>query len=293
MSDVLAVSDLTKQYGQQMAVNRVSFAIQKGEICGLVGENGAGKTTLLRMLSGLIAPSAGSISKAKGYRMGALIESPALHPNLSAADNLYYMAIQLNLKDQKKVIDETLQIVGLDQVDPKKKAKDFSLGMRQRLAIALAILDKPDFLILDEPINGLDPAGIKEMRAIILNLRDQFGMTILISSHILSELEMVVDRYIIMHKGRIVQELTRDSLQKQLANHLYLRTTDNVKMVAVLENNHTACSVDGDYIRLEADQDVMAIIDLVVGNQIALKEIFNKQISFEDYYLTLIQGGDQ
>lgn len=283
MSKLLSIQGLIKKYDQQIAVNNVSFAIEKGEICGLVGENGAGKTTLLRMLSGLISPSSGNITKMKGYRMGALIESPALQPNLSAIDNLYYMALQLNLPNRKEVISQTLHIVGLSDVDRKKKSKDFSLGMRQRLAIALAILD--------EPINGLDPVGIKEMRAIILKLREQFDMTILISSHILSELEMVVDRYIIMHNGSIIKEMTKESLQKQLEKQIYLRTTNNSQMVDVLRDNLINYSIDEKYITLKDDGNIMPIIRLIVQHDIEVKEIFNKQITFEDFYLDLIQEG--
>lgn len=173
----------------------------------------------------------------------------------------------------------------------KKKSKDFSLGMRQRLAIALAIIDRPDFLILDEPINGLDPVGIKEMRAIILKLREQFDMTILISSHILSELEMVVDRYIIMHNGSIIKEMTKESLQKQLEKQIYLRTTNNSQMVDVLRDNLINYSIDEKYITLKDDGNIMTIIRLIVQHDIDVKEIFNKQITFEDFYLDLIQEG--
>ncbi|MGQ7660905.1 ATP-binding cassette domain-containing protein [Streptococcus suis] len=293
MSSLLSTQELSKQYGKQKAVQQVSLTINKGEICGLVGENGAGKTTLLRMLSGLISQTSGTITSSKDCRMGALIESPALQPNLSAIDNLRYMALQLNLKQADEKILETLAIVGLEDVDPKKKSKDFSLGMRQRLAIALAILDKPDFLILDEPINGLDPVGIKEMRSIILNLRNQYGMTILISSHILSELEMVVDRYIIMHKGLIVKEFSKQELEQTLEEQLYLQTNNHPKTFTILEEQGIAYKIDKDYISLSSDTNVMSLIHLLINHEIEVKEIFKQQMSFEDYYLTLIQEGEE
>lgn len=292
MSSLLELQKLTKTYGKQTAVKEVSFSINKGEICGLVGENGAGKTTLLRILSGLITPTSGTFTKAQNYRVGALIESPALQQNLSAVDNLRYMAFQLKLNNSDEIISETLDIVGLKDVDPKKKSKDFSLGMRQRLAIALAILDKPDFLILDEPINGLDPVGIKEMRNIILSLRDDYNMTILISSHILSELELVVDRYIIMHKGVVIRELSKSNLQKQLEEQLYLRTSCHKQTLHLLEKENIPHTEEKETIILPAKIDVMKIIHLLIANQIDLKEIFKQQISFEDYYLTLITQGD-
>ncbi len=293
MSSLLSTQELSKQYGKQKAVHQVSLTINKGEICGLVGENGAGKTTLLRMLSGLISQTSGTITNSKDCRIGALIESPALQPNLSAIDNLRYMALQLNLKQADEKILETLAIVGLEDVDPKKKSKDFSLGMRQRLAIALAILDKPDFLILDEPINGLDPVGIKEMRSIILNLRNQYGMTILISSHILSELEMVVDRYIIMHKGLIVKEFSKQELEQTLEEQLYLQTNNHPKTFTILEEQGIAYKIDKDYISLSSDTNVMSLIHLLINHEIEVNEIFKQQMSFEDYYLTLLQEGEE
>ncbi|HFI0428166.1 TPA: ATP-binding cassette domain-containing protein [Streptococcus suis] len=293
MSSLLSTQELSKQYGKQKAVHQVSLTINKGEICGLVGENGAGKTTLLRMLSGLISQTSGTITSSKDCRIGALIESPALQPNLSAIDNLRYMALQLNLKQADKKILETLAIVGLEDMDPKKKSKDFSLGMRQRLAIALAILDDPDFLILDEPINGLDPVGIKEMRSIILNLRNQYGMTILISSHILSELEMVVDRYIIMHKGLVVKEFSKRELEQTLEEQLYLQTNNHPKTLTILEEKGIAYKIDKEYISLSSDTTVMSLIHLLINHEIEVKEIFKQQMSFEDYYLTLLQEGEE
>ncbi|MGQ7341460.1 ATP-binding cassette domain-containing protein [Streptococcus suis] len=267
MASLLSTQELSKQYGKQKAVHQVSLTLNKGEICGIVGENGAGKTTLLRMLSGVISQTSGTITSSKDCRIGALIESPALQPNLSAIDNLRYMALQLNLKQADEKILETLAIVGLEDVDPKKKSKDFSQGMRQRLAIALAILDDPDFLILDEPINGLDPVGIKEMRSIILNLRNQYGMTILISSHILSELEMVVDRYIIMHKGLIVKEFSKQELEQTLEEQLYLQTKNHPKTFTILEEQGIVYKIDKDYISLSSDTNVMSLIHLLINQR--------------------------
>lgn len=292
MSSILNLQKISKKYGSQAAVNEVSFEIKKGEICGLVGENGAGKTTLLRMLSGLINPTSGKIVKKFNYRVGALIESPAIYPNLSAIDNLKYMALQLNLEHSEEQILKTLDIVGLTDVDSKKKSKDFSLGMRQRLAIALAILDNPDFLILDEPINGLDPVGIKEMRNIILNLRDNYHMTILISSHILSELELVVDRYIIMHKGKIVKELSKNILHQQLETHLYLKTTNFSKTEELLLQHKIKFDKNDGYFVFSETLNTMSLLKVLIKNEIDLEEIFKKKVSFEDYYLKLINQGE-
>ncbi|MCS4487899.1 ATP-binding cassette domain-containing protein [Streptococcus sciuri] len=292
MTTLLTLDKLTKQYKQQFAVDHISFSIQKGEICGLVGENGAGKTTLLRILSGLIPASSGQILKDQAYRIGALIESPALQPNLSAEGNLHYIALQLGLKNKKETIQKALETVGLGQVDPHKKAKDFSLGMRQRLAIAMAILDQPDFLILDEPINGLDPAGIRDMRNIILKLREQYQMTILISSHILSELELVVDRYIIMHKGKVLKEFSKEQLQQELDEKLYLATSDQEKTALLLQKQAIPFQEEDHYFILPKETAVMPLITDLIQENIDLKEIFNKKIAFESYYLQLIQKGE-
>ncbi len=291
MISVIKIHELTKQYGHQLAVNNLSFELKKGEICGLVGENGAGKTTLIRMLSGLIFPTSGFIEKEDNVKIGALIESPALQPELSAYDNLRYMAMQNGVKNADKKIKDSLKLVGLADVDAKKKAKDFSLGMRQRLAIALAILDTPDLLILDEPINGLDPAGIKEMRTIIKTLRDRFEMTILISSHILSELEMVVDRYIIMHKGKLIKQFTTEELNKEISEQLLLHTINKKEAVELFTNKHIAFDIKKDYITLPVKTDVMALVQLLLDNNIVFDEIYRNKVSFEEYYFKLIQDG--
>ena len=292
MTALISVTNITKTYQSKHAVDHLSFDIQKGEICGLVGENGAGKTTLLRMLAGLIRPTSGKMVMDKTIRLGALIESPALQPNLSALANLRYLSLQLNLNYSDKELLNILEIVGLSDVDAKKISKDFSLGMRQRLAIAIAILDKPDFLILDEPINGLDPVGIKEMRQIILNLRDSYKMTILISSHILSELELVVDRYIIMHQGKILKKLSKNSLTQELQGKLYLQTTDNTAAEKILQAQSIPYQVENDYLALTINTKPMDMIHLMLSQSIDIEAIFKQQQSFENYYLNLIKQGE-
>ena len=292
MTSLLTIDKITKRYQTQTAVNNVSFTIHKGDICGLVGENGAGKTTLLRILSGLIKPTSGTINSDHTIRLGALIESPALQLHLSAIDNLRYLSLQLNLGYSEAKLQEILSLVGLNDVDKQKKAKDFSLGMRQRLAIAIAILDKPEFLILDEPINGLDPMGIKEMRNIILNLRDRYQMTILISSHILSELELVVDRYIIMHKGKVIKQLSKEELNQELSGKIYLKTTNQEATAELLRSHKENVTVQTDYLLLPPNRDTVHISKLVLESNIGLKEIYHQKQSFEHYYLTLIEKGE-
>ncbi|HFI0264451.1 TPA: ATP-binding cassette domain-containing protein [Streptococcus suis] len=285
---LLRIEDMSKIYGQQAAVDQVSFAIQPGEICGLVGQNGAGKTTLIRILAGLIFPSAGQLVFPKPVKMGAIIESPTLYPNMSAWDNLMYAALQLSLENPKERIQQVLDLVGLGDVDRKKKVKNFSLGMRQRMSIALAIIDFPEFLILDEPINGLDPSGIKEVRDIILRLRDEYGMTVLISSHILSELELLADRFVIMHKGKVIRDLTRADLAAVVARKLYLDTADNARVKAYLEEKGFAVSLEEVGLVLDADEHVQSLIDLVGQSGVDILEIYRQGQHLEEYYLSLL-----
>ncbi|HEM3726148.1 TPA: ATP-binding cassette domain-containing protein [Streptococcus suis] len=285
---LLRIEDMSKVYGQQAAVDQVSFAIQPGEICGLVGQNGAGKTTLIRILAGLIFPSAGQLVFPKPVKMGAIIESPTLYPNMSAWDNLMYAALQLSIKNPKERIQQVLDLVGLGDVDRKKKVKNFSLGMRQRMSIALAIIDFPEFLILDEPINGLDPSGIKEVRDIILRLRDEYGMTVLISSHILSELELLADRFVIMHKGKVIRDLTKADLAAVVARKLYLDTADNARVKTYLEEKGLAVSLEEAGLVLDADEHVQSLIDLVGQSGVEILEIYRQGQHLEEYYLSLL-----
>lgn len=213
MQTVLEVKQVTKQYSQQYALDHVSLSIQKGDIYGLIGKNGAGKTTLLKTISRLIHANSGTVSvlgsqnqqewtKALGYT-GSVIESPVAHAHMSAYENLRYYCTDRGIPNADKVIKETLQYVGLTDTG-KKKFRNFSLGMKQRLGIAIAILGRPDLLILDEPINGLDPVGIQEFREMVKRLNQELGITIIISSHILSELYLVATRFGFINQGHFI-----------------------------------------------------------------------------------------
>ena len=240
---LLQTRNLTKQYGRHRAVDDVNMHIKKGAIYGFIGRNGAGKTTCLKMISGLSTPSYGEIEmfgyKGKDLqkvrsRVGCLIEAPGLYGNMSAYDNLNIKCKLTGIK-KKGYIEELLKTVGLDTVG-EKKTKHYSLGMKQRLGIALALVGEPDLLILDEPINGLDPQGIVEVRETIQKLAKERGMTICISSHILEELSKLATDYGIIHNGCLVQELTREELMKKCSERIEL-TLDNPKQaIAVLDD---------------------------------------------------------
>lgn len=242
---VLSSSNITKSYGGMLAVDHVNMTVKKGDIYGFIGQNGAGKTTMFRLVSSLIRPTSGGLSlfgESRGAgleqahkRMGCMVEGPVFHPKLTAAQNLEYYRIQRGIPD-KKVIQEALETVRLGDTGKKKYAQ-FSLGMKQRLGLALAIMGNPDFLMLDEPINGLDPMGIVEMRHILKTLNQEHGMTILISSHILTELAQVATTFGIIHGGRLLQEISKEQLEAETRRSLSVIVEDTAAATVILENS--------------------------------------------------------
>ena len=219
------------------------------------------------------------------------MESPALHLNLSAYDNLHYQLLLCGENSSHEKIEKVLNLVGLADVDPKKKAKDFSLGMRQRLAIGLAIIDSPKLLILDEPINGLDPKGIKDIRDILATLKNDFNITILISSHILSELDLIADDYVIMSKGKVIQEDSKLAILSSLAKKIIVSTATNQTAIEILTANDCQCTLLPDKIEVNhTSLTINQMIDLLRENQIEIFEIYKEQVSFEEYYFNLVEG---
>lgn len=288
---LIEVKNIHKRYAKHHALDNVSFNIYEGRICGLIGENGAGKTTLIRIISGLIKQDSGEIVGLKGCKLSSIVESPALHLNLSAYDNLHYQLLLCGENSSHEKIEKVLNLVGLADVDPKKKAKDFSLGMRQRLAIGLAIIDSPKLLILDEPINGLDPKGIKDIRDILATLKNDFNITILISSHILSELDLIADDYVIMSKGKVIQEDSKAAILSSLANKIIVSTATNQTAIDILTANDCQCTLLPDKIEVNhTSLTINQIIDLLRENQIEIFEIYKEQVSFEEYYFNLVEG---
>ena len=288
---LIEVKNIHKRYAKYHALDNVSFNIYEGRICGLIGENGAGKTTLIRIISGLIKQDSGEIVGLKGCKLSSIVESPALHLNLSAYDNLQYQLLLCGETPSHEKIEEVLNLVGLADVDPKKKAKDFSLGMRQRLAIGLAIIDSPKLLILDEPINGLDPKGIKDIRDILATLKNDFNITILISSHILSELDLIADDYVIMSKGKVIQEDSKSTILSSLAKKVIVSTATNDTAIEILTANDCDCTLLPDKIEVNhTSLTINQMIDVLRENQIEIFEIYKEQVSFEEYYFNLVEG---
>jgi ABC-2 type transport system ATP-binding protein len=299
---ILATNNLTKKYNRVTAVNHVNLEIKRGEIYGLVGKNGAGKTTLLRMLTGQAFSTEGSIvlygeTSMEGLsqgrkRIGAIIETPSFYSYLSAEQNLEYYRIQRGIPG-KNCVKEALQEVGLTDTG-KKKYKSFSLGMKQRLGLALALMNKPELLLLDEPINGLDPFGIVEIRNLMIKLNQEKNITILISSHILAELSNLVTSYGFIENGNLLKQLTSEELSRECNKYLELKVDKVEQMAALLEQKLgcTSYKITPDYSLHIYDylEQPSKISELAVTNGIALNQLMVKDINLENYFIQLVGG---
>ena len=298
---VLQTNNLTKKYRDFVALDNATITIHKGDIYGLIGRNGAGKTTLMKTITTLTNKSGGSFSlfdseeelTESKRRIGCLIESPAFFGNLTAYQNLKYYSIQKGMVDDKQ-IDKVLKVVDLYK-EKNKKFKNFSLGMKQRLGIAFAILDNPDFIILDEPINGLDPIGIKEIRDTLKKLNKEEKITILISSHILSELYLIANHFCFIDKGRIVKDLTKEELDLECSKCIVIKTKDVKKATVILEKGLATTNykvIDNTEIRLYDYLDNLAKVNkILLNNDIEIMGIYESGISLEDYFNSIIKDG--
>ncbi|MDE7425595.1 MAG: ABC transporter ATP-binding protein [Lachnospiraceae bacterium] len=300
---VIETNKLTKQYRNQISVKELSIHVPRGKIYGLLGRNGAGKTTTMKMLLNLVQPTSGTISifnedylkcPLKTYRkIGALIETPCFYENLTGTENLKILA-RLRGQHRKDAIDYALSIVGLDNGIHKTFGM-YSLGMKQRLGIAAAIMHEPEVLILDEPINGLDPIGIHEIRNYLLQLCNENGTTILISSHVLSEIEQIADIIGVMHEGCLLEETNMNDLHKRNRKYVEYEVSDVYKATLILErklqyNDYTI--VDKHFIRLFSNIDDSAKINsCFIENGIAVTQVNIKEEKLEDYFSSLIGGG--
>lgn len=305
MGSVLSTSALSKCYKKYFAVNHVDMHIDRGDIYGFVGENGSGKTTVIRLITGLIFPHSGSFSlfgvdnrsadigKARS-RVGAIVESPSIYMNMSAYDNLKTQCAICGVEGDDK-IRSVLQDVGLEELYTEKKhASNFSLGMRQRLGIAMALLGDPEFLILDEPMNGLDPAGIVGIRELILKLNRERGITFLISSHILTELSLIATKYGIISKGKLIKEITAEQLHKECAKTVSICADDPQKLWEVIKSTvSNPCEYIVGGVKLLGDVDLNALLSAILAAGIQISSINCSQTSFEEYYLSLIGGAQQ
>ena len=299
---VLKTYNITKKYGEQLAVDNVNMTIKKGDIYGFIGQNGAGKTTLIRLITGLIHKSGGEIellganeenelNKARTM-VGSLIESPSLYTNMTARENLEVSRLVRNIPG-KKCIDEVLELVGLKDVE-KKKVKNFSLGMRQRLGITNALMGNPKLLILDEPINGLDPMGIVEIRELLKKINKEKDMTILISSHILSELSELATTYGIISNGKLIEEITAKQLSEKCRQYIDLKVDDTARAVILLERELGISDyevLEDSNIKVFSNLDnVGEVNSLLSRSGIIVESISVKGENLEEYFMNKVGG---
>lgn len=300
MEYLLSTDGLTKRFKRQTAVDHVSLHVKRGAIYGFIGRNGAGKTTFLKMISGLSTPTSGEISLF-GYsgverkkvlsRIGVLIEAPGLYPDMSAYDNLKLKCICVGI-NKNGYIESILKTVGLDTVG-QKKVKNFSVGMKQRLGIGMALVGEPDLLALDEPINGLDPQGIAEVRDTILRLNHERNITIIISSHILEELSKIATNYGIIHEGRLIKELTSEELAEECSKRIEIKLDHPELALPVLDRlGFTKYrTVDQNTIQIFERLDESGAINMELAKQnIIVQSITVAGENIEDYFLNLTGG---
>lgn len=300
MDMLLQTEGLTKTFGNYQAVNHVDVHIKKGAIYGFIGRNGAGKTTFLKMISGLSSPTSGTM-ELFGYsgkdlarvrkRVGCLIEAPGLYGNMTAAENLNVKCNLLGIR-KKGYVEELLDIVGLSETG-KKKTKKFSLGMKQRLGIALALVGNPDLLILDEPINGLDPQGIVEVRETILRLNRERQMTILVSSHLLEELSKIATDYGMIHNGVLLEELSSEELMERCSERITIHTDTPKQVIPVLDRlgftKYQAQDSEHICVYERTDESGQLNRELVQAG-ILVKEIQVNNEELENYFIQLTGG---
>ncbi|MBW6410737.1 ABC transporter ATP-binding protein [Clostridium weizhouense] len=301
MDYILKTNNLTKNFKKFSAVKNLNMSIKPGEIYGFLGKNGAGKTTTIRMIMGLIKITSGEIelfsqkysNKNKNLlqRVGSMIEYPGFYPNLTAAENLEIHRRMMGIQDKDSIID-SLKITGIADVKDKK-VKEFSLGMKQRLGIARSLLHHPEFLILDEPINGLDPTGIKEIRELIIELCNKQGITFLISTHILSEIQQMATKIGIIHKGELLEEINYDELQKRNRHYINIRVNDDKKASFILEDKLKLKDYviwEKNTLRVYENLEQASIINkILVSNNVGINELCIKADSLEDHFLRLTE----
>lgn len=303
---ILRIKDLCKKYKNVYAVDNVNMNIKRGDIYGFIGENGAGKTTTIRLITGLIYKTKGEVElfgesnsdeskiNKNRKRIGSLIERPAFYDDMTAYENLEACRIQKGIPG-KKCVDETLEMLGLYS-DRNRKVKNFSLGMKQKLGIAISILGDPEFLILDEPINGLDPLGIVKLRRFLKKLNKQKGMTILISSHILEELHLLATSYGIIHKGKLIEQITSEELDKKCRRNLNIKVDNVEKATIILEkelNTNNFKVMEDERIKLYDFIDNSKLVSSAFSKSgIIIEEITAKGDSLEDYFMNLIGGAN-
>ena len=296
--NVIETNGLSKAFGSKMAVDQFDMHVGQGDIYGFVGRNGAGKSTVMRMLAGLAAPTDGEVREfgmqpreaSASRRIGALIESPGLYGSMSATDNLMMKALALGLADPKDKVRDLLDLTGLGSVG-SKATKNFSMGMKQRLGLALALLGSPDLLLLDEPLNGLDPEGAREIRRLIMRLNDERGITVVVSSHVLEQLGKMATRYGVIREGRMVRELTAAEVDQECSDFLQLEAANPALALAVLQERFAGLrfqSMPGGAIRLFGGADAGAVGAALNEEGIAIRGLYAHRRDLEEFFVEMM-----
>lgn len=303
MEYILRTFGVSKRYQSKWVLKKVNMNIARGDIYGFVGENGSGKTTIIRLITGLISANEGHIelfgvsSKSSDIidarkKLGAIVEAPSIYRNMSARENLEMQADILGLKSYDKIKQVLLEVGLIDLYDDKKKAGNFSLGMRQRLGIAMALLGDPEFIILDEPMNGLDPAGIVEIRELILRLNSERQITFLISSHILTELSLVANKYGIISHGTLIKEITAKELERECQPTTVIEVSDPQALYDLLSSKNIYDNIIrlSNGVRISGSIDLNKLFSLIISENIEILSVNCRKSSIESYYLSLLGG---
>lgn len=304
MNMIIQTHQLTKTFKEEEVIKPLDFSLRKGEICALIGKNGAGKSTFFKMLAGQLMPTSGDIhlfgksgkemAQAK-RRIGFMIETPVFFPDFTATQNLEYFRIQRGVVEKKRIY-EVLQIVGLTN-QKKKRFKEYSMGMKQRLGIALCLLGNPDCLVLDEPINGLDAEGIMEIRKLLLKLNQEKQITILVSSHILTELQLLAKRFMFIENGVIVDDLSKESLDNKSRKQIQLKVDDPAKTARLLEQTYADIeykTLPDHIITIQNHIEEGGEINrLLIDNGVLVKEFRIETLNLEEYFLGLVAGNEK
>ncbi len=293
--NAIEIRNLSKNFGQKQAVAGLNMTVPKGSIYGFIGENGSGKSTTEKMICGLLIPSGGEIKLfGRDYtdgdvraKVGVLIESPGCFPNLSVWNNLKLQTANLSIKNADDEIRKVLKLVRMEGT-AGNKYKNCSLGMKQRIGIAMALLGNPELLVLDEPINGLDADGMRIMREILTDLAENHGVTIVISSHILGELEKIATHYGIIRNGKMIVEMTADKLEKSCPTYVALQTQNMQKAKQVLSAKYGRVTEENEYLRVYDNVEPEEIVSYLYENRIIVTEIKTDKISLEEYYIDLM-----
>jgi ABC-2 type transport system ATP-binding protein len=302
---VLRTRGVGKKFGDFHALQDVGIEIERGQIYGLIGQNGAGKTTLMKITTGLISQYDGEVElfgktgeknlSAERKKIGQIIETPALYPDMTAAQNLEIQRI-ISGRPQRGVIKRYLEKVNLTDTG-QKKARDFSMGMKQRLSLAMALISKPEFLILDEPVNGLDPKGIVETREFLRHLAHERGVTIMLSSHLLDELSQIATHYGFIHQGKLVKQISAEELAKESRRYILIHTDETEKVITLLKEEFKVMDMEqkgGNEIRIYEQTDNTGAMNLFLAQHgVGLDSICTVEQKLEEYFMNLITKGGQ